>query len=295
MVISAFCLTLITISGFRSLSPTKQYKNSFGVWNFIILLQFGKCVIIEWWLELSCNHTNVPTPNITGVNGSVLCCWVFHYVHFQHFGVLKTRYLHIVYFAQPNNIQNLRSLIICYSDVKWVMRHFRMVNRTIVQSYQRSQTKFWSINSSVLFCWAFHYGHFDHFGELKTRFLDVVHFARPSNLGNSFGVWKLIILLLWVKCIIFEWWFQQSCKHTNVPRPNFKVINSSALFLWAFLDVNFHHFVTWKRDFWTSFIKPNQTIQKTVSGLVIYNRDVMCEMCHFIMVIATIVQSYQRP
>jgi len=26
---------------------------------------------------------------------------------FQHFGVLKSRYMHIVYFAQPNNIENL--------------------------------------------------------------------------------------------------------------------------------------------------------------------------------------------
>jgi len=114
---------------------------------------------------------------------------------FQHFGVLISRYIHIVYFAQPNNIENLWSLVIYYRDVNWLMIHFQIVNRAIVESYH-IPNKILKKQQFCPFCSPFNYGNFHYFGELKTRFLEIVHFAQPNNLGNSFGVWKFIILLL---------------------------------------------------------------------------------------------------
>ena len=118
-----------------------------------------------------------------------------------------------------------------------------MWNRTNVPKRYFNET------TVLSFCYALKYVHFRHFGELKTRFLDIVHFAQPNNFGNSFEVWKFIILLLWVKCVIFEWLIEQSCNHTNVPTPNFKVINSSAPWCWDFLYIHFLHFGDLKTRF----------------------------------------------
>ena len=56
-------------------------------------------LILTGWLEQTCNCRIVPNPNIQGIVNSVLLCRVFHYVHFQCFGELKTRFLDIVPFA----------------------------------------------------------------------------------------------------------------------------------------------------------------------------------------------------
>jgi hypothetical protein len=97
-----------------------------------MLMQCVKSIIIDCWLEQSHNHTKEPTPHFKGIKSSVLCCWVFHYVQFQHLVEMKTRFVHLVYFAQPNNIEKCWCFVTYYHYVNWVVRHFWMVNHAIV-------------------------------------------------------------------------------------------------------------------------------------------------------------------
>jgi len=45
------------------------------------------------------NRTSVPYPNFKGIVSYVFIWLVFHYVHFQRFGDLKTRFLDNDHFA----------------------------------------------------------------------------------------------------------------------------------------------------------------------------------------------------
>jgi len=60
----------------------------YDVWNI-------ECFILPGWKDQTCNRTMLPNPNIKGIVSSVHFCRVFPYVHFQCFGELKTRFLHI--------------------------------------------------------------------------------------------------------------------------------------------------------------------------------------------------------
>ena len=130
---SAFWWNENPISGHRSLSPTKQYKKTFRCLDVHYIVEVRECVIIERWLEQSCNHTNVSRPNFKGIYSSVLCSLVFNYVHLRYFGELKKRFLHIIYFAQPINIDKYWCFVTYNRYVNCVMRHFQIFNRTIVQ------------------------------------------------------------------------------------------------------------------------------------------------------------------
>jgi hypothetical protein len=82
------------VSVFVSLLPW------YDVWNL-------ECFILPGWLEQTFNRRILPNPNSKGIVNSVRFCRMFHYVHFQFFGEMKTRFLHIDPFAYVMNIVNI--------------------------------------------------------------------------------------------------------------------------------------------------------------------------------------------
>jgi len=74
-------------------------------------------------------------------------------------------------------------------------------------------------------------------------------------IGNNFGVWSSLSWCdVWImQCLIFPSWIEQTSNRTYRTNPKFKVIVSSVLFVCSFMFI-FSILVTWKSNFWTSFI-----------------------------------------
>ena len=78
----------------------------------------------------------LPKPNIKGIVSSVLFCRVFPYVHFECFGELKTRYLHIDPFTNLMIIVNIFyvwKIIIVIKCVEFYVYHLPFVFKTNFQ------------------------------------------------------------------------------------------------------------------------------------------------------------------
>ena len=159
------------------------------------------------------------------------------------------RFLDTVLSAYRNNIVNsfcVWKFIIVMWCVKSAMPLFPW---WLEQRCNMLNWNFKGIVSSVLICWMFRYFHFPHFGDLKTRFLDIVHSAYPNSIVTRFCVWKFIIVKWNLSILIIPWWLERTCSRTNLPNSNFKGIVSSVLFCRVFQYVHFQCFRELKTRF----------------------------------------------
>ena len=156
-----------------------QCREYFIVRKFIIVM---RCFIFTLWIQQTCNRTNLTNLNFKRIVISVLISRVFHYVDFQRFGDLKTRFLHNDHFCINKKCSKyfvvLKFVIVMWCDVfnliclifqKWLQQ---TCNRTILPNPIVK-----GIVSFVLICWVFQSVHFNRVGALKTRILYVDLFA----------------------------------------------------------------------------------------------------------------------
>ena len=118
-------------------------------WCDVFNLQY---LIFPRWLEQTCNRTNLLNPNFKRIICSVLCYSVFHYVHFQRVGDLKTRFLdndHFVYSSSIVIMSVFFKFIIVFNQ-QFLCWFEQTCNRTYVL---KSNIK--GIVISVLICWLF--------------------------------------------------------------------------------------------------------------------------------------------
>ena len=118
----------------------------------------------------------------------------------------------------------------------------------------RTQVKF-RFTRNRLICWVFRYVHFQHFGELKPRFLDKDHFAKLNNIVT---ISVFVSLLSWsdvwnLQCLISPEWLEQTYNRKNLPNPNLK----NCQFCTYFLSVSLCQF--------SAFWWPENTISKHLS------------------------------
>ena len=107
------------------------------------------------------------------------------------------------------------------------------------------------VSRNRLICWVFLFVNFQHFADLKTRFLDNYHFA---YLKNTLTISLFRSLLMWsevwnLHCVIFPWWLERMFNRTKLPNLNFKAILSSVFISWVFHYVHFQHFCDLKTRF----------------------------------------------
>ena len=82
-----------------------------------------------------------------------------------------------------------------------------------------------------------------------------------------------------IECVIFERWLEKTCSRRNIPNQFFLKESTVLYFLLRFsIILIFCILLTWKLDFWTSFMLPNQTIWKTVSLFGKFKPDVICRI-----------------
>jgi len=69
--------------------PTKQYRKHFRYLEFIIVIWCEKYAIFPWWLEQTCNRTNVPNPKFRRIRQFSTFLLSVSVCHFQQFHDLK--------------------------------------------------------------------------------------------------------------------------------------------------------------------------------------------------------------
>ena len=114
------------------------------------------------------------------------------------------------------------------------------------------------IFSSILISSLFHYVLFLRYGDLKSRFLNIDHFAKPKKL---FGVWNFIFVMCNVSLICnASFSHGDYIKRAIVQTYLIQILNESSVlyfFVECFIMFIFSVLVTWKRDFRISIILSN--------------------------------------
>ena len=89
----------------------------------------------------------------------------------------------------------------------------------------------------------------------------------------------------------FPWWLEQTCNRTNMPNLNFKGnANLSFVSLYSFSAFSWpENAISRHRSFC-----PSKQYRKHFRCLELYNRDLVCDICNFPIVIRTNMQSYKR-